>query len=204
MLKLAYPYQDAINVAWQTCVFQEKYQFYNVGNWWEYKIELDHGSWNNIQMVSVGASGQILGYFGACIDRLSNKVSNIGAINFGEVNFVFSMDFYQFLTELFTKHRFRKVEWVVVVGNPAERIYDKIIAKYGGRVVGIRRDSVITSDGVMRDEKEYELFLEDYYSKTGSSGLGSLGRKQPKQKKQYERGTENGHQNTDCTIRGGA
>lgn len=177
MLKLAYPYQDALNKAWQACVFQEKYQFYNVGNWWEYKIELDHGSWDNIQMISVGASGEVLGYFGVHIDRLSNKVSNIGAINFGEVNFIFSKDFYQFMTELFTKHRFRKVEWVVIVGNPAEHLYDKLIAKYGGRVVGIRRGSVITADGVVRDEKEYELFLEDYYSKTGNSELGSLSRK---------------------------
>lgn len=183
MLKLAYPNQDALNKAWQACVFQEKYQFYNVSNWWEYKIELNSGSWDNIQMVSVGASGEILGYFGAHIDRLSNKVSNIGAINFGKVNFVFSKDFYQFLTELFTKHHFRKVEWVVIVGNPAEHLYDKLIAKYGGRIVGIRRDSVITADGIMRDEKEYEMFREDYYSKIESSGLGPLARKQPKQRK---------------------
>lgn len=162
MLKLAYPYQDALNTVWQSCIFQEKYQYYNVGNWWEYKVNLDSSSWENIQMVSVGVSGEILGYFVANIDRLSNKVSNVGAINFGKVNFVFSKDFFQFLTELFTKHLFRKVEWMVVVGNPAECLYDKIIAKYGGRVVGIRRDSVITADGVVRDEKEYEMSRRDF------------------------------------------
>lgn len=143
-------------------MFQEKYQFYNYGNWWEYKIELTSSSWDKIQMVSVGQKGNILGYLSATIDRQSNKVTNIGAINFGELNVTFSKDFHQFLTELFTKHRFRKICWSVVVGNPAERMYDKIVDKYGGHIVGTHYASTITADGVMRDEKEYELFRDDF------------------------------------------
>lgn len=167
MLKLAYPYQDALNKAWQACVFSEKYQFYNFGNSWVYKFSLDDNSWDNLQMVSVGKNDDILGYLGASIDRYSNKVSNIGAINFGELSVTFSKDFYQFLTELFTKHHFRKVEWRVVVGNPAEQMYDKIVDKYGGRIIGIRRESTITADGVLRDEKEYELSQENFYARIG-------------------------------------
>jgi len=166
MLKLAYPYQEALNKAWQACVFNEKYQFYNFGKSWDYKINLEDSSWNNIQMVSVGHDGNILGYLAADIYRNSNIVSNIGAINFGELNVTFSKDFYQFLTELFTKHHFRKIEWVVVVGNPAEKMYDRIVDKYGGRIIGIRRDHTITADGVLRDEKEYELSMDSFYAKT--------------------------------------
>lgn len=179
MLKLAYPYQDALNATWQSIAFREKYQFYNTGKCWYYKIELADNSWDNIQMVSIGASEKILGFFSANIDRQANKVQNVGAINFGDLNIAFSKDFYQFLTELFTKHHFRKVEWRVVVGNPAERMYDKIIDKYGGRIIGIRSATTITADGVLRDEKEYELFREDFYARIGGrAGWG--GRKMSK------------------------
>jgi len=164
MLKLAYPYQEQLNRAWQSVVLKEKYQFYNFGSCWYYKIALDDSSWDNLQMVSVDKSGGVLGYLSAQFDRGSNKVQNVGAVNFGDVNVTFSRDFHQFLTELFTKHHFRKIEWSVVVGNPAERMYDKITAKYGGRVIGIRRESTITADGVLRDEKEYEIFRDDYYA----------------------------------------
>ncbi len=113
-------------------------------------------------MVSVDAKDNVIGYFAADIDRYTSKISNIGAINFGEVNLTFSKDFYQFLSELFTKHKFRKIEWFVICGNPAEKIYDKIISKYGGRIIGIRRESTITAGGILRDEKEYEIFKEDF------------------------------------------
>jgi len=162
MLKLAFPYKEKLNQAWQSIVFNEKYQFYNGGNYWSYDVKLDDNSWDNIQMVSVDKDDNVIGYFNVCIDRMSNKVSSVGAINFKDKNITFSKDFYQFLSELFTKHRFRKIEWYVIVGNPVEKMYDKIIAKYGGRIVGIRREATMTPDGILRDEKEYELFKCDY------------------------------------------
>jgi hypothetical protein len=172
MLKLAYPYQDALNQVWQACVLQEKYQFYNPVNFWSYTIDLSNSSWDSIQMVSVDNDDGILGYFTAYIDRISRKVSNIGAINFGTLSITFSKDFYQFLIELFTKHHFRKVEWNVVIGNPAERMYDKIVAKYGGRIVGVRRESTTTADGVLRDEKLYEIFQCDYFERQANRKKG--------------------------------
>jgi hypothetical protein len=162
MLKLAYPYQEKLNKAWQPVVFTDKYKFYNCGNYWSYKVELDKDSWNKLQMVSVDANDNVIGYFVAQIDRECNKISNIGAINFGELNITFSKDLYRFLTELFTKYNYRKIEWFVVVGNPAEKIYDKIIAKYGGRVVGTKHASIMLSDGTLRDTKDYELFRDDF------------------------------------------
>ena len=162
MLKLAIQYKEKLNQAWQSIIFQEKYQFYICGNSWHYNIDLADNSWEKLQMVSVDAEDNVIGYLAADIDRYTYKVSNIGAINFGDVSITFSMDLYQFLTELFTKHKFRKIEWFVIVGNPAEKLYDKIIAKYGGRIIGIRREATITADGTIRDEKEYEIFKTDY------------------------------------------
>ena len=50
-------------------------------------------------------------------------------------------------------------------------VYSKSIRSYSKgsqglfvplRVVGIRRESVTTPDGILRDEKEYEIFKDDY------------------------------------------
>ncbi|MDR1572797.1 MAG: hypothetical protein LBS24_00605 [Clostridiales Family XIII bacterium] len=162
MLKLAFPYQEKLNQAWRSVIFEDKYQFYNGGAWWDYEIKLDDKSWDSIQMVSVGKNDEVLGYFSARANRSSNKISSVGTINFGDVNVTFSRDFHRFLSELFTKHRFRKIEWYVIVGNPAERLYDKIVAKYGGRVIGVSHETTVTPDGITRDEKDYEIFKRDY------------------------------------------
>lgn len=109
-------------------------------------------------MVSVDKNDNILGYFSVCIERPANKVNSIGAINFGKLNITFK-DFYKFLDSLFIVHNFNKVEWCVVIGNPAEKMYDKIIkSKYHGKVVGINHESTILEDGKLYDVKEYELF----------------------------------------------
>ena len=147
---------------WQSIVFKDKYKFYNLGNYWSYEIKLDDGSWDKIQMVSVDKNDNVVGYVCASIDRSMNKVSGMGAINFYGVNVTFAKDFYKFLTDLFEVHNFFKIEWIVVVGNPAEAIYDKIIDKYHGRVVGISHESTTLEDGKYYDVKEYEIFKRDY------------------------------------------
>jgi hypothetical protein len=174
MLKLAFSYKEKLNQPWQSVIFNEKYQFYNYGNSWNYKIELSENSNDSMEMVSVDAEDNVIGYIAAAIDRYTNKISNICAINFEEVNFTFAKDFYQFLSDLFTKYKFRKIEWRVIIGNPAEKLYDKIIGKYGGRIVGVRYQSTITTDGILRDEKEYEIFKSDYDAHTAITPGGDI------------------------------
>jgi hypothetical protein len=48
------------------------------------------------------------------------------------------------------------------IGNPIEKQYDKIIFKYNGSIVGIRKKEVILIDGKYYDLKLYEIFKKDY------------------------------------------
>ena len=41
-------------------------------------------------------------------------------------------------------------------------MYDKIIKKYGGNIVGIQHDSTKFDDGKYYDVKEYEIMKTDY------------------------------------------
>jgi len=162
ILKIAYPYQEKLNKLWQSIIFQDKYKYYNDSIFWSYKVSLSEDSWNTMQMVSVDKDDDIVGYLCAYIDRQCNKVSGIAAINFYDLNITFSKDFYIFLSELFTKYMFNKIEWKVVVGNPAEKMYDKIVSKYGGNIIGVQHKSTILQDMTLCDEKFYELFRKDY------------------------------------------
>lgn len=156
------PYQNKLNEEWQKIVYTDKYKYYNFSNYWGYTIDLATDSWNRLQFVSVDKNDNVIGYFCAYLERSMNKVTGIAAMNFRNVNITFSKDFYKFLTDLFEVHKFHKIEWQVAIGNPAEKIYDKIIKKYGGNIVGIEHESTKFDDGKYYDVKEYEIMKSDY------------------------------------------
>ena len=60
------------------------------------------------------------------------------------------------------KYIVTKIVFTVVVGNPVEPKYDRLISRYGGRIVGIHKDHVMLPDGRLYDEKVYEIFRTDY------------------------------------------
>lgn len=94
----------------------------------------------------------------ANISRDDNSISGLSIINFENKNLTYSKDLRQFLLDLFIKYKFRKVNFVVVIGNLIEKMYDKYIEKYGGRIVGIYKDHIKLQDGNLYDQKLYEIF----------------------------------------------
>ena len=162
MLKPAFIYKDKLQQKYNEIIFTDKYKFYNCNAYWEYELKLDQNSWNTIEMVSVDLSDNVIGFFRAAICREDEKVSSLGVVNFYDANTVFAKDLAQFIKDLLFKFRFRKVEWSVVVGNPAESMYDRFISKYGGQITGIKRQTVRLDDGEYYDMKGYEIFRGQY------------------------------------------
>jgi len=136
--------------------------FYNLGACRYYNTDIATDSWNQMQMVSVSPNDDVIGYLACKCDRSANIAYGVAAINYGDINLTFSIDFFKFLDSLFTLHHFNKIEWEVVIGNPAEKMYDKIIKKYNGRIIGVKHESTKLIDGQLYDMKEYELFARDY------------------------------------------
>lgn len=56
------------------------------------------------------------------------------------------------------------MNFIVVVGNPIEKSYDKMIKKYGGRIVGTYKEDVKLIDGEYYDKKLYEILASEYFS----------------------------------------
>ena len=73
--------------------------------------------------------------------------------------------FGQALKDIFEKFHFRKLIFSVVIGNPIEKTYDRMIQKYGGRIVGIQRQQVKLIDGQFYDVKMYEILSDDYFGR---------------------------------------
>lgn len=72
------------------------------------------------------------------------------------------MDVGQVLRDIFEKFKFNKLTFSVVIGNPIEKSYDKMISKYDGRIVGIYEKETKLIDGEYYDVKLYEITRKSY------------------------------------------
>lgn len=48
------------------------------------------------------------------------------------------------------------------MGNPIEGSYDKMIHRYGGRIIGVEKGEVRLPDGKLYDVKRYEITRREY------------------------------------------
>lgn len=92
-------------------------------------------------------------------------MDGLNIINFTDNKATFGMDAGQALRDIFEKFHFRKLVFVVVIGNPIEKTYDRMIARYGGRIIGIQSQQVKLIDGQFYDVKMYEILLDDYFGR---------------------------------------
>ena len=130
-----------------------------------YKIlQIDTDTWNRHQFVSLDKEGNVIGYISYSISRADNSAHSLSIMNFSDNKVVFGMDLGQALKDIFEKYKFRKLNFIVVVGNPIEKSYDKMIKKYGGRIVGTYKEDVKLIDGEYYDKKSYEILASEYFS----------------------------------------
>ena len=68
----------------------------------------------------------------------------------------------QVIKDIFEKFNFNKMNFGVVIGNPVEKSYDRLVERYGGRIVGIKERETKLFDNQYYDVKEYEILKENY------------------------------------------
>lgn len=161
MLDLAIKYKDELNSLWVDTLYKEKYKYVHNSSWQDLEIDFKNDTWNRLQMVSV-KDGKVIGYFKVSIDRDTLIANNLLVMNFYDINYTFSKDFKTFITDLFEKYNFNKLTFNVVLGNKAEKMYDKYIELYGGRIVGTLNDDCKLFDGKLYDSKLYDITKKEY------------------------------------------
>lgn len=165
MLQPAIKYSEQLKNKLRDTWFIEKYKYYHTNGYYD-ELQINNDTWNKHQFVSV-YNDEVIGYIFYNIDRRSNFVYGLGIINFSDNKIVFGMDLGQALKDIFEKYKFRKLRFSVVIGNPIEKSYDKMIKKYNGRIVGIYKKETLLIDGKYYDEKLYEITREEYLKSVG-------------------------------------
>lgn len=161
MLDVALKYKDELQKFYINTWHNEKYKYYNYQCFWEIPT-FNESTYDGHDFVSLNKKGEIIGVIGYSINRLNESVYGLGIINFTNDKFTFGRDVFQAIKDIFEKYNFRKLSCCVVVGNSVEKTYDKLIPKYGGRIVGIEKQATKLCDNKYYDVKRYEILREDY------------------------------------------
>lgn len=161
MLDNARKYKEEINKKLIDTWYDDKYKYYHVGNWHrEYNPPED--DWERMCFVSLDKDKNIIGLILYSLDRNISSAYDFGAINFSDNKVVFGKDLCQVIDDIFCKFNMQRIEFNVVCGNPIEKSYDRMVAKYGGRIVGTRKRVAKLLDNQIYDDKIYEILREDY------------------------------------------
>jgi hypothetical protein len=160
LLDNARKYAEEVNSKLMDTWYDDKYKYYSYN--WHSRVEMPDGDWNTMCFVSVDNNKNVLGYISYSLDRAVNSAHSFGAINFSDDKITFGKDLRQVIDDIFCKFNLQRMEFDVICGNPIEKSYDKMVAKYGGRVIGIRKRVATLMDNRLYDSKSYEILREDY------------------------------------------
>jgi RimJ/RimL family protein N-acetyltransferase len=160
LLDIANKYEKELQELFMNTWYDEKYKYYH--SQYADLYQANNSNWDDHHFVSKDNSGNIIGFISYTIDRQCNFVSNIGAVNFSDNKITFGKDLMTAIAGMFDKFNFNKINFGVTVGNPIERSYDRLVQKYGGRVLGIYKDNRRLIDNQLYDSKVYEIMRSDY------------------------------------------
>jgi hypothetical protein len=166
MLEYAKKYEDKLRDLFNDIAFDPFYMFEQYMSYRE-TFKLPDETFNANHFVSV-LNNELLGMIGYSIRRAENSVWGLHIIHFGGPQasnaYIFGKDVMTAVKDIFEKFRFNKLNFSVVVGNPIEKTYDKLVRWYNGRIVGIREQETRLIDGKLYDVKEYEIMTSSYFA----------------------------------------
>ena len=163
MLKPAILYADRMTQCFAEASLDPTNKYY-ANTYWTFEMTVETSDWSKHQFVSVDKSDNIVAYLSVDINRSCNFVYDMCVIRFlktSRYDIMFAKDFKKFFWMLFSLYKYDKLEFNVVVGAPHEKMYDKFIKKYNGRIVGTLHKHWKSTDGQICDYKIYEIMRKD-------------------------------------------
>ena len=162
MIRNAKLHEQELKKMFHIISFDPAYKFMN-GVPYTDEFTVDETTMNQHSFVSIW-KGEIVGFIRYYIDRITNNVSGLYCVHFGKKHSIlFMRDLLSVVSGIFKNFGFYKINFTVIVGNPIEKAYDKLIARYGGRIVGVYKHDARLIDGKFYDLKMYELLASDYW-----------------------------------------
>lgn len=162
MLIPALTKEEELNEVWQKNIFKPKYKWLRTSGYLDLTKELKTDTWSNIQLISYDDyTNKICGYFNCNVKQPEYFINKIFMINFDDKSTTFLNDIKDLFIKLFMDFNYNKINFSVIIGNPAEKQYDNFIERYNGSIVGIfKKDCFI--NGSLYDKKQYEIMKDDF------------------------------------------
>lgn len=157
MLKPAIMYKDEIKKQMQKYFYTDD-MMYEVGELDNYVPEIaDEPDRYCFQYAIVDSNENLIGYLAYAIDWYASCAYNFGLFSFDRGNPLIGKELFCKMDELV--HKFHRIEWRMIGGNPVEKSYDKFCAKYNG-TKHILKDVFKDRNCKYRDHIIYEIIRE--------------------------------------------
>lgn len=137
MLYPAQLYREELKRRLVSCWYKPKYDYYFLGEYREFDVP-DNTMWRR-DFVHLNDRGEVDGYFSYHYDPVSKSISQFGLISFTDKGAFLTLSVLVHIKQLI-KEGLHRIEWWAVEGNPVNELYKKLVAKYGGKVVGELHD----------------------------------------------------------------
>lgn len=165
MLKNALNYKDEIQRKFADVMYDLDYQFFGGGNGLN-MITIFDNNFEHHQLASIDENGNVIGYIAYHVDYAAMSCCNFGAISFDRGNLTFTKDLLQAIDDIFYKYRMNRIDFWCFVDNPIRPTYQRLVEKFGGRVVGVLEDTARLMDGKLHSSMIFELKADEYLFKT--------------------------------------
>lgn len=137
--------------------YDEKYKYYFGGCAEEFNIPNDN-YWRR-DFAHLDIEGNLDGYFSYKYDPAAKSLSNFGLIGFAENNTKLVFDALSHIKALFKTGEVRRVCWWAFEDNPANKLYERIIRKYNGKINGKETDCAFV-EGRYWSSISYEIICD--------------------------------------------
>ncbi len=130
-----------------------------------YPFNLNHDTGDETArcFASVNKAGKVIGMMGYGVYALARYATHFYAIRFpGGDRLTFGRDLHQVVDDIFNVFNMNRLGFAVVMGNPAEKMYNRYLDAMGGSVVGIEKEVALDMAGNLCDRKIYEVLRKDY------------------------------------------
>lgn len=159
MIAPAQMYETELKQLYYNTFYDSKYMYYR-GCWGTSELQIPNNSYDS-HAFAIIENNEVIGYVTYAINFASKVVNGFGIISF-KPSVCFGKDLLKIIDDIFNKYNMNKIEFRAYLDNPVIRHYYKFAEKFGGRLVGILKDTVILEDGELHDEVMFEMFKRDY------------------------------------------
>lgn len=166
MIKPAQLYRNELIQLYYNTFNDPKYMYYR-NCWGTQELSIPDNTYDTHNFAII-ENDEVIGYIKYNINYASKVVYNIAAISF-KSSVCFGLDLLKVIDDIFIRYNMNKIEFTAILDNPVIQHYYKFIDRYGGREVGILKDSILLEDNKLHHSVQFELFKGRYLKNKNNS-----------------------------------